>query len=168
MTPRTFWTIFIKILGIWLVLDSLSLFSQFLSSFNTVEYEGQLIVINLLVIIFSIGIYALILRFCLVKTDWIIDKLNLDKGFKEEKFEINIHHSSMIGIATIVIGGLLFADSLPLLCKEIITHTQQKKIGQEGTMPWIIFFFVKTLIGYLLMTNYRIVTNLLEKQKKEL
>ncbi|NEW84474.1 MAG: hypothetical protein GZ094_19195 [Mariniphaga sp.] len=169
MTIRTFWIIFIKILGIWLVLSFLTVIPQFakmLTFFGTTS-NGKLLGIGITVALFllTIGIYALILRLFVFKTDWLIDKLHLDKGFPEEKIELNIQRSTVFTIATIVIGGFIFADSFPLFCQQVLVFIQRNNLsGENPTSGWIIFYLVKTILGYLLMTNSQFVVRFLEKQ----
>lgn len=169
MTIRTFWAIFIKILGIWLVLDSITVIPQFLSALpffgtnNDDNIFGVGIVLALLLL--TIGIYVFILRLFVFKTAWLIDKLHLDKGFEEDKLNFNVQLSTILTVATIVIGGLMFIDGLPQLCRQIFVFFQQKNIFRESpTSTWIIFHFAKTIIGYLLMTNSKSVVTFIERQ----
>jgi len=171
MSVRNFWTVFLKILGIWLVIGGFTTVSQFLSVFSYIgTYNGNwgniLSTIGLLLLTISVYIFALWLF--VFKTSWLIDKLQLEKGFQEEKIEFSIQRSSVITIATIVIGGLIFIDSLPQFCKQTFAFFQQKSMLVENpTTGWIIFHFIKTVIGYLLMTNSKYVVRFIEKQNKE-
>jgi hypothetical protein len=100
------------------------------------------------------------------KTAWLIDKLHLEKGFSEERIEFNIPHSTVLSIAIILIGGLMFVDSLPQLCRQIFSYFQQKDMFMQNiSSGWIIFQFVKTIIGYLLMTNSRFIVNFIDRKK---
>jgi len=170
MTIRTFWILFIKILGIWLVLSFLTVIPQFakmLTFFGT-NSNGKLLGIGITVALFllTIGIYVFILRLFVFKTDWLIDKLHLDKGFPEEKIELNIQRSTVFTIAAIVIGGLIFIDSFPLFCQQVLVLIQQDNLFRESpTSGWIIFYLVKTILGYLLMTNSQFVVRFLDKQQ---
>ena len=171
MTIRTFWTIIIKILGIWLVLSSLTVISQFInvlqlySSNNNDNVFG--LVIAMIIALLTLLLYILILRLFVFKTDWIIDKLHLEKGFKEDKIELNINHSTVLTIATIIIGGFIFVESFPQLCRQVFVFLQEKEIFRESqNSGWIIFQFIKTTIGYLLMTNNQFVVKFIDKKNK--
>jgi len=169
MTIRTFWNLFIKILGIWLVLSALTVIPQFarmLTFFGT-NSEGRLLGIGITIALFllTIGIYALILRLFVFKTDWLIDKLRLDKGYTEEKIELNIQRTTVFTIAAIVIGGLVFVDSFPLFCQQVLLFIQQgHPFSESSTSGWILFYLVKTILGYLLMTNSQFVVRFLDQQ----
>ena len=167
MTIRTFWTIFIKILGIWLVLDSVTVIPQFFSTLFYVDPNDntQSFALTAALLLLTIGIYIFILRLFVFKTAWLIDKLHLDKGFDEEKIDLNVQLSTVLTVTTIVIGGLMFIDSLPQLCKQTFVFFQQKNMFRESpTSGWIIFHSVKTILGYLLMTNSKQVVAFIEKQ----
>ena len=169
MTIRTFWTILLKIIGIYIVFGSLTVIPQFTSAMMLLD-AGNEFIVSMLIILFTMAAYLFILRLFVFKTKWLINKLHLTKGFEEEKFEINIHRSTILKIAIIVIGGIMFIDSLPQFCRELFSYFQQKSIsgmfGENPTSSWIIFHFIKAFIGYLMMTNSTRVTNLIERQRK--
>lgn len=172
MSARNFWTIFLKILGIWLVINGITTLTQFISavsylSFNEKENFLAFLYITVLFILI-IGVYYSIFRFFVFKTSWLIDKLKLENGFAEGNIGLTMNGSSVIKIATIVIGGLIFIDSFPLFCKEIFNYFQQKRMFNENySSGWIVLHFVKTVLGYLLMTNSTFVVRFIEKQDKE-
>jgi hypothetical protein len=172
MTPRTFWTIFIKILGIWIILSSMITVPEFLTA---IAYFGKVggaegVIIWILLLILVIALFAAILKLFVFKTDWVIDKLKLDKDFTEEKIDLNIHRSTILNIAIIVIGGLMFIDGLPLLIKDLFQYYQEKdafsRFTQNPKTGWIIYYIIKVVIGYLLMIYSKVVVNLIERQRK--
>ncbi len=164
MTTRTFWTIFIKIMGIWFVLNNLWVIIQFFTSIFFMNGAQGIMasVITLAMLALTLFFFILIFYFLIFKTDWIIDTLGLDKAIEEEKLELSIHRSTVLTIAVIVIGGLILIDALPQLFRQLITYFQQ----QNPTSAWIIFYFVKAVLGYILMTNSRLIVNLIERQRK--
>lgn len=167
MTIKTFWTIFLKILGIWLVLDSVTVIPQFISTlFYSDPYDTGLgLPLSIAVLLLTIGVYLFILRLFVFKTAWLIAKLHLDKGFEEEKIDIHVHLTTVLTVTTIVIGGLIFVDSLPELCKEVFVFLQQKTIFRENPgSGWLIFLLVKTILSYLLMTNSKQVVAFINRQ----
>ncbi len=167
MTIRTFWTIFLKILGIWLVLDSVTVIPQFISTlFYPDPYDTGLgLPLSIAVLLLTIGVYLFILRLFVFKTAWLIDKLHLEKGFDEEKIDLNVQLTTVLTVTTIVIGGLMFVDSFPELCKEIFVFLQQKNVFRENPgSGLIIFLLVKTILSYILMTNSKQVVAFINKQ----
>lgn len=119
-------------------------------------------------VIAMILIYLLALRFFVFKPNWIIDKLKLDQGFDEEKIELNNNSNAILRIAVIVIGGLMLVNSLPILLKNIFDFLQQqshfKDYPQTG---WIVFGVIKSVIGYLLLSNSRYFADRIKNEKSE-
>lgn len=156
MTIKTFWTIFIKMLGIWLVLDCFVVVPQFFSAlyyYDTSQTEEGLWM-SFLMLILTLGFYFLILRLFVFKTSWVIEKLQLDKGFEEEKIDLHIQLKTILSISTIVIGGLMLIDALPKLCTNLFAFYQQKNYYiEDPILRNVIFNTINTAIGYLLMTN---------------
>jgi hypothetical protein len=172
MTIRTFWTILLKIMGIYLVFGSLSIIPQFFTSLTVIgEFEGAEFFLILIGLIITLGLYVLTLRLFVFRPEWLIDKLDLNKGFTEDRFEINIHRSTILKISIIVLGGIFLVESLPFFCEEMFSYFQQKSnpgmFGGNHTSSWIIFYFVKALLGYLMMTNCSYITNLIERNRKQ-
>ena len=169
MSVKNFWTVLLKIMGIWLVVGGFTTLTQFISAFsffgsnNNENWWTVLYIIGLLIL--TIAVYIFVLWLFIFKTSWLIDRLKLEKGFHEENIEINIQTSSILTIATIVIGGLIFIDSLPQFCKQVFFFFQQKnQFIESPSSVWIIFYLVKTLLGYLLITNSKVVVKFLLKQ----
>ena len=172
MKIRTFWTILLKIIGIFLVLRGVSTIMYSLSTTITMmSYRDEaedMIWATLATIALVVVVYFFILWLFVFKTSWLINKLHLDKGFDEEKINLNIRSSAVLTIAIIVIGGLMFVDGLPQLCKEIFTFFQQKSVFRASpSSGWIILHLIKTVLGYLLMTNSKPIIAFIEKRTKE-
>ena len=173
MTIRTFWTLLLKILGIWLILSGLTVISQFISAFTFFGYNHQdnffAVIYIVVLMLLTVGLYFVVLKLFVFNSNWIIDKLKLDKGFQEEKIDLSITLKTVLTIATIVIGGIIFVDALPMLCKQIFTFMQQKSIFREDPQfMWIIFYSVKALIGYLIMTNSKLVIDFIHKKIEDI
>jgi hypothetical protein len=173
MTPRSFWIILIRILGIWFVLDSLEIIYGYLSYiplFSDITPISAILTalgITSLVFIF----FFLILYLCIFRTNWIIDKLKLDKGFTEEKFELNMHRSSIYAISIIIIGGLILIRSFPQLCRQLILYFQQSSLPRDyssnPTWSYILLNLIQTIIGVYLITSNRTIVNFIENQKRK-
>ena len=167
MKVSTFWLILLKIIGFFLLLQGVNVM---LYSFTTISFinpwengTNEIVWVTLSIIL-TIVVYLSILWLFVFKTSWLIDKLRLDKGFEEEKIEINTQLSNILSIAIIVIGGIMLIESLPQLCKQIFTFFQTKIILRESpTTGWMILYFVEAILGYLLMTNAKQITIFINK-----
>ena len=174
MTLRTFWIIFLRILGIWLILGGLTVIPNFIGVFsfsffgNNADENLFTVLLIIAMLLLTVGIYFIVLWLFVYKTDWLIDKLKLDKGFGEDKIDLNIQLKTVLTIASIVIGGLIFVDGFPEFCRQIFIFFQQKNVFREDpNSGWLVFYFIKSLIGYLLMTNSNLVINFINKQNKK-
>jgi hypothetical protein len=175
MTPRSLFAIIIKIIGIYLVIETAVLLPELVSTiyqYGRIVTEGfqQDILGTGFFILFAISVYFTILRYCLFKTDWIIDKLHLDHGFTEEKLEINIHRSTVLKIAVVVIGAVLVIDSLPLLCKQAFSYFQMSSFEtgfkENRASGWLIYYFLKFSVGFAMISASRPIVNLIELKRK--
>lgn len=170
MSVRNFWTVFLKMLGVWLVVGGFTTLTQFISAFSFLangngNWWSATYLIGLLLL--TIAVYIFVLWLFVFKTSWLIDTLKLEQGFAEEKIEFKIQTSSILTIATIVIGGLVLVDSFPLFCRQVFYFIQQKNQFMEyPSFDLIVLHFVKSLVGYLLMTNSKVVVGFIEKQEK--
>jgi len=62
----------------------------------------------------------------------------------------------------------MIADSFPQACRQIFMFCQQKNMLNENpSSEWLIYYLVKTTIGYLLMTNSKSIVGFIEKQTHE-
>jgi len=169
MKVRIFWTILLKILGIYLVLDSLKVIPQFIATLYSFTSDPdqtiQVFIWTFVFLLSTVGLYVFILWLFVFKTAWLIDKLHLEKGFSEENIEINFPRSTVLSISIILIGGIMFIDSLPQLCKLIFSFIQQRNVFIGNPFSGsIIFHLAKATIGYLLMTNNLFVVNFIDKK----
>jgi len=111
------------------------------------------------------------MRYCIFKTDWVVEKLHLSRGFEEEKFDLNIHHSTILMIVTMVIGGYLITDGLPQLCYRIFSYAQRsdqfKGFTDNPASPWLAMDIFKVVLGYILLTESKSIVKLIERNSKQ-
>ncbi len=169
MTIRTFWSILIKVLGIWLILSGFALIPQIISmvGYLTYQEEGALqIILAIAGSLLALAVYMAILLYLVFKPGWLIDKLKLDKGFNQDTIDLNIRPDTTLTIAVIVIGGLMFVDGLPLLFREIIIFIREKvHLSEYPESGELVYVFFKTLAGYLIMTNSNTIVSFILKER---
>ena len=169
MTIKTFWTIIIKVLGLWLIFEFLEIFSQLIASFSYLflpDYtEKELIWTSLTAAFLVLLIYLFVIVLFIFKTSWIIEKLKLIQNSGTEIIQLNLKSFTIITIAVIIIGGIIFINGFAYLCKCLYDYFQQKKLqNYNPTISWIIFNSIKSLLGYLMMTNSKVIANYINKQ----
>jgi len=167
MKTKTFWIILIKILGLSILFSSLTVIPQFFSTLYSTFQNGNNFAEISFFLILILFIYLLILRFFVFKPEWIIENLKLEKNI-EESIDLNIKASTILNISVAVIGGLMLAGSIPMLCETLFEFFRQSSLFIDfENSKWIVAYFLKSLIGYLLFTNSKAVTKLIFKQADE-
>lgn len=170
MTIRNFWRLFLKALGIWIITSSVVVALNYLSAvipfYN--EWSGYALLAILFLAIFSVGIFYLIIRYFLFKTEWLIDRFKLDQGFDSEKIDIAVSSQTFIAIVIAILGGINFIDAVPGLCRSLYAFYQQDFIFRQSPKSGtIIFYFVQTVIGFILLTNGAWLSKLLIKKSED-
>lgn len=129
------------------------------------QFDIMMLLIILATTMISVGLFLVLL----FKSDFIIDKLNLDKGFDDENIILgNLNNESIFKFALIIIGGFLIIDYTPNLLFEIINAFKLKATfssieGSSVNYFQISISAINILIGYLLITNYKSISAFLDK-----
>ena len=177
MTPRSLFTIILKILGLLMAVNALSYISQifvygfsFLSQTN--YNESQILIIVTCLSLFFVFLYYKILKLMFLKTDVVVDKLSLDKHFDEETFNFNINPKIMLKYSIITIGLVIFTYSVFDFFEEIINYfsiaNNQIAYEKAPSKMYIIIEFVKAIVGYLFIFNSNYIAGFIEtKQYKD-
>lgn len=169
MSIKTLFNIILKIIGLLLlkevVTDLLPTFIATLSKLGV--YSASVLIFNLIII----GIYVSCAILCISKSNALIDKLNLDKGFAEQYINANIDTATIFSAATIIVGGLIVFNEVPNFLQLaysyfMLRHTTHSSDGFQSS--YILFSTIKIIIGLLLIGNRaEIVKFLLKSQKRE-
>ena len=172
MTPRSLFNIILKVLGLFFIRDFLTLVPQVLSVFlyltkaDTIS-EAILTFVSTLAMLF---VYGFVSYYLIFKTETIIDKLKLDRGFDQDIIPLSIHRSTILSISIIVIGGYIVAEEIPEFCRQLFAYYQEKRMTYGQTNPKIqysILSAVKIIIGVLLMAEQRKIVNFIEQKRKK-
>lgn len=179
MSARSFWTILLKVLGIYVIIQGLLMIPSSITLFEVVRAwsSPNMAGADLLTYVF-LALYNIILvcvfwfliKACLINPEWTIDKLKLDQGIIEEQLNISMHRSDILTIVIMVIGGITLVDSLPLLCQHIFTSFQQTNeyggFKKNPATGYLIISFVRTVFGIFMLTSSRLIVNFIEKKRR--
>jgi hypothetical protein len=171
MTPRSLFTIVLKIIGIFFIKDILDTVPQFILSIVNLSQSDSIDGIwSPIFIILSGAVYVCAAYYFIFKTDFVIYKLKLVSNFEQDNFPLNIHRSTVLSIVIIIIGGLLIADNVPYLCRSVYLYFQNKSIGdvlsRSPDYSYIIIYSVKILVGLILTGNHQLIVNYIERKRK--
>lgn len=171
MTIKTFWLLFFKILGIFLIINSVLVLPESFAGIFTVfgyGYGEDLIYMTVGAIVLTALLYLAVINMCVLKPQRLIAKLRLEEGFEEsEKIGLDMNAEKLLSVVAIIIGGYLFADSLPMLCNQIIVFFQEEslsgKFGDKPSTGWLVLYIVKTFTGYLIVIYHQNIANWLKE-----
>lgn len=172
MSIRSLFNIILKVLGIFFIKDILESISQLAPvSFYLAKPDtaGEAIW-PLLSTLFILLVYGFVCYYLIFKSEVIIDKLKLDSGFEEQTIALNMHRSDVLSICMIVIGGLILANEIPNLCRQLYSYFQIKRMTDGQTDPGIsysVLASVKIIIGLLLIGYQRQIVNFIELRRRE-
>jgi hypothetical protein len=173
MTPRTIFTLILKIFGLYLIWQLIIIIPFSFTAGSTLLYtqhDSSWTGIIALLLIIILLLYFMVIRMLLFKSNWVVDKLSLDKHFDQEIIAIKIDSAAVIQISIIVLGGVLFIDALPNFFREIITYLQQTSLEpymvKDPKFAYIFLWGCKALLGYLLLTNSKRITHWVEEKNK--
>lgn len=170
MSIRTLLGIVLKVLGLLFIKDILGLLPQFLWLLSY-EWNNNMtmeLVWPLSTNLFMLFVYTVAAYYLIWKTEHTIDRLKLLEGFTEETIALNMHRSTVLSIAIIVIGGLMLATEIPNLLRQIILLRQEENHdgGFSGNELFLITTVVKIALGVLLIMYQRHIVNLIELKQK--
>ena len=166
MTPKTFWRYFLKLFGLYAIWRA----GLLLPDFFSIVYFKAFLIIQILIFVSYLAFFAALGYFSLLKTDLIIDKLKLTQGLGDDPLNINIHRSSLLKIIIIMIGGLMLADSLPLLISNLFQYFQNTnyfdKFKDNRSSPLVVLYLLKIIIGFFMIADSRLIVNFIERKRK--
>lgn len=172
MTIRDFFKIVIKLFGLYQLIYSVFTFYPYYLGYMISEFDWSIFLYSFGALLLSVAFFL----FLVFKSDYVIDLLKLDRGFDEKSIVFqSISNNSLIKFSCILLGGWLILA----YASEFISHsffafrnTIQKdsfyKIDllhskKPDYFEWSIAT-LNLLIGYLLITNYKTVSNWFEKK----
>ncbi|MBK0380312.1 hypothetical protein [Mucilaginibacter segetis] len=172
MTFKSFWTIIIKMAGLyigWQIIISVpQLISVFQSSYSRDNYEqitGFVFLYGL-----QIAIYLCLSIICLFKSSWFVSILRLAEDFREPNLQLNLHRASIIKVIVILLGGIMFLNGFPGFCANLLRFLQTDNghaFFTHPQFPWLVFSGLELLIGYCMMAYSSTFVTFIELQRRK-
>jgi uncharacterized membrane protein len=167
MTKRDFFRMIIKLFGLYSTVISLfTVLPSSLTNFSIFKDDFGM----LLVIIGSVLTIVSLFLILLFKSDFIIDKLGLDKGFDDDKIILgDLKNEQIFKFAIHLIGGFLIVDYFPKVIFELL-NVFKKESSSNAIMGFAVNYFnlivgiINIIIGLLFITNYKAISNYLDKK----
>ncbi|MFY8020524.1 MAG: hypothetical protein ACOVP1_04975 [Bacteroidia bacterium] len=164
MSLHTFWVFVLKIMGLYLVVQSIVLLPQsILILYSNSLFENPLMAISIVLMI--VLAFYLLIRFLVFNPNIIIAKLKLDKGFQEEKIQIELHSKQLIQVCTIILGAIQFVDSFPEFCREVYLYVQSKEtMLSDPSTEYILVNGLHVLFAYLLLSRSKDISDYIDSK----
>jgi len=170
MTPRSLFMIVSKCLGLFLIKEFLLLIPQFLTVFLYFQSGATMgaIMWILLTTIVQLIIYSLVFYYLIFKTDVVVQKLQLEKGFSEEQFAFNVHRSSILSVIIIITGMLVIVNAIPTLCKQLFLYIQelQMPVKSNADITKVLPPIAQLIIGLVLIGSQKQIVNFIERKRR--
>jgi hypothetical protein len=168
MTIKTFWTIVLKIIGLIFLLNSLSVISNSVfSSYITVRQTGGNTSTIFILILPTAFVFLFLIFLFLFKAHWLVKVLRLEKGFGEERLELNMTFTKVINIGIIIISGIILANSVPQFCYQLFNLIRDKiPFGENKDFGYLIIDTVKIIIATAFLLNSKAVTAIISKSTR--
>jgi len=173
MTPKSLFNIILKIVGIFFIIDIIEIAGQVISTIafmfspDSFDSKGNIFIFSSSIVI--LAFYIFITFQLLFKTNNILNKLKLDRGFTQEEFSFRISEVSILTIALIVIAGVILINEIPNFCNAVYQYIQQKIIqSHSGTKPplsYLILHGVKIVLALLIVGERRRIAAFAESKK---
>jgi len=171
MTLKILFNIILKVFGMLFLKDIFEIVTQLLP--NIIYLVNPLMAsqaaVTIVLFLLYIFVYALMAFYLIARTDYVIQKLKLDKDFQGEPFQFNMHRSTVLAISLIVIGGLLIVEGIPTFLGQLYSYYQQTRDRYrqaDPTMSYMIVSGSKILIGFLIIAEKKWIINFIEKQRQ--
>jgi hypothetical protein len=161
--------IVVRIIGLFVLIDVFKLLPTTIPQLSTMTmYDDTSMGIVALVTFFVVFVILLflIVYFLLMKPGKLVEKLELDTGFEEEKFELNLSKSTILRISIIVIGGIVLLYEIPHFVHEIFFFWQAKQIRwiEDPETRYLIYSSVIIVISYFLIYYNKKIVEYIEKK----
>ena len=167
MTKRDFFRLIIKLFGLYSMILTLFIFLPSNIS-NVLIYKEEIWFVFIILgsILLAIALFLILL----FKTDFIIDKLGVDKSFDDDKIILGeFNNEQIFKFAIILIGGFLILDYFPNVLFEMINIFKTKSssnsiYGYEVDYFNFIVGIINIMIGLIFITNYKHISSFLDKK----
>lgn len=172
MSPKSLFNVILKVLGLFFLRDFLISLPSFLSlvsmMLNFSEREPLSALVGGFIVI---GLYGYIAYALLFRTNWIIGKLRLAAGFEVDELSFNMHRSSVLSIAIIIIGAMMIINTVPNFLRQMFLVFQAQKNSVLNYYPkpdttLIVVYVAEIIIGLLVLGNVRKIVSYIELKRR--
>lgn len=175
MTVRILFTLALKILGIYFLKDIfIALPTLMYTVFDWVKGDYSQAIGSSLYSVFIIGMYALVVYALLFRTDLLMEKLKLTEGFSDQEIPLNVHRSTVLSIAVIMVALLLIVQAVPSLIRTLVQFYMYRETARSllsGVEPFdyslIAVYVAEIVLGLLAIGHQRSIVSFIERAQRK-
>ena len=171
MSPRSLFNIILKVLGLYFISELLGLLPQLFSSLYYI-WDGSAVggAWMFFSTIITMIIYSILIVYLVLHTNWMIDKLELDRGFDEEDLSFTVHRSTVLHIVIMLVGLLIIITALPHFFRSLYVYFTQIKNSFGSVAPdksYLLLYAIELILGILLMIYRKFLVNYMELERRK-
>lgn len=174
MTAKEFFTVILKVMGIYMIKDVLIAIPAVIQAvLQFFSYDAEGLLFTFLIAILVFGINGLIVYVLLFKTEFMIEKLKLISGFSEKPLTTGLHRSTVYTIAILISGILILVFSVPNMLRQVyywldyIRQSNEFYLGQPFDYANLIIAITEVIIGSLFIAKQRPLINFIERKRRD-
>lgn len=175
MSVKLLFNLILKIIGILFVKDLVVSFPNlFAVVFDLGRGDVSGAFVTLAMTALTFGIYGAMIYYFLFKADYLIAKFKLTDSTTPEEIPLNVHRSTVISIALMIVALLLITQAIPLVVRGLFNwymYRQQTKGFMNVREPFdysmLVVYASEIVIGLLIIGQLRSIVSFIElKQRK--
>ena len=176
MSANSLFNVVLKVFGISFIKDVLiSLPALFGVFYRLGENDISGALSTLLITLLTLLVYMVVSYYFVFKTHWIIQKLKLLDKVPEDPIPLNIHRSTIVSIAILLVALYVIAEAIPLVMRELIRLYQYAKMNrgvlnemQPFDYSLILMHIGQIVVGLLLLGYHRQLVNYIDLKTRKL
>ncbi len=137
----------LKVLGLFFIRDILNslpfIVNLFIDSFGMFDTGINLVFI--IAVIFIISLYVFVAYYLIIKSDYLISRFGLNKGFEGNYLHFKMEYKTILSISLFVIAAIIIVSEIPNLIIEVISFLNNKPLEDSYTNPSVADQFAASI-----------------------
>ncbi len=170
MSIRSFWLIFLKVIGIFFLYSSLSVIPSLAAIPMMMEMGMEMdnSIGPIVIILVSVAVYGCFIFLFLFRSGYVLRVLRLEDDFDEDAIELDVQPVTLLTFVVILVGGIMVVNGLPALLKELISYISTAKFyGAERNIGWTIYYLAQCMLGLLLIFKNKPIVGFIEQRAND-
>jgi Ca2+/Na+ antiporter len=170
MSAKSLFNVVLKVFGISFIKDILISLPAFLSVFYSLgDGDASGAISTLLITSLTLLVYCVVAYYFVFRTQQVMARLRLLENIPEDPIPLNIHRSTIVSIAILLIALYVITEAIPLLIRGLAKWYQYNRMTKgllNAMEPFdysmILVYAAEIVIGLLLFGYHRQLVNFIE------